>query len=90
MPRHDAERGPSGGPVHNPHQGDQLDQEDLALQRNSVRDLLDSFAGIEIAGGCDDCDAHQTIERLDIGVYVNHVHHDDTCPWWIRYQAATT
>jgi hypothetical protein len=65
------------------------DLEDLALQRNPVHDLLDSFVGLEVDGGCDDCDAYQTIERIDVGVYVNHVFHDDTCPWWIRHQAAT-
>jgi hypothetical protein len=63
---------------------------ELALQRNPVRDLLDSFIGLQVDGGCPDCNAYQTIERLAVGVYVNHIHHDDTCPWWQQYQAATT
>jgi hypothetical protein len=70
--------------------GDQLDQKSgLAEQRNPVHDLLDSFIGLQVDGGCDDCTAYQTIERLSHGVYINRIHHDDTCPWWIRYQAAT-
>jgi hypothetical protein len=59
------------------------------VSANPVHELLDSFIGLEVDGGCDDCPAYQTIERLADGVYINHIHHDDTCPWWIRYQAAT-
>ncbi len=33
-----------------------------------------------IAGGCDDCDAYQTMTKQD-GIYHVTVHHDDTCPW---------
>jgi hypothetical protein len=65
-------------------------QDNQSGQSNPVRELLDSLVGIEVDGGCDDCPAYQTIERVDVGVYVNRVFHDDTCPWWIRYQATTT
>ncbi len=34
-----------------------------------------------IAGGCDDCDAYQTMTKRDDGVFRVTVHHDDTCPW---------
>jgi hypothetical protein len=76
-----------------PHRKDQAG-EDRSGQvghesANPVHELLDSLAGIEVDGGCDDCNAYQTIERVDIGCYVNHVFQDNTCPWWIRHQAAT-
>lgn len=65
-------------------------QDNQSEQSNPVRELLDSLVGLKVDGGCDDCPAYQTIERVDVGVYVNRVFHDDTCPWWIRYQAATS
>ena len=37
-------------------------------------------AGEQIPGGCDTCDAFQTIETLTPGVHVIHVNHDDWCP----------
>jgi hypothetical protein len=77
--------GPQGTPCTPPNE---LDLE-LAPQRNPVHELLDSLVGIEVDGGCPDCLAYQTIERVAGGVYVNRIFHDDTCPWWIRYQAAT-
>jgi hypothetical protein len=75
---------PSTSPT-NPTAPDQRSHKDF----NQVRELLDSLAGIEVDGGCDDCPAYQTIERVDVGDYVNRIFHDDTCPWWQRYQAAT-
>ncbi len=39
-----------------------------------------------ISGGCDDCDAYQTVEPSGPGVYVLTVHHDPSCPY---YRGAT-
>ena len=41
---------------------------------------LDALAGRRIPGGCDDCDAFQTM-TLTEGVYMLTVHHDESCPW---------
>ena len=42
-------------------------------------------AGRRLPGGCEDCDAYQTLARHPDdargGVYVLTVHHDETCPW---------
>jgi hypothetical protein len=46
----------------------------------SPRSALDAMTGHRIPGGCDDCDAYQTVTHADAGVYVLTVHHDDTCP----------
>jgi hypothetical protein len=58
-----------------------------------IAEMIAPFIGKQIPGGCDYCDAYQTIEPIpgfeDTGAWLNHIHHDDTCPWWIRHQAAT-
>lgn len=35
---------------------------------------------LRVPGGCDDCDAYQTV-TVDRGVACITVHHDETCPW---------
>jgi len=35
-----------------------------------------------VSGGCDACEAYQTITEDSPGVYVLTVHHDDRCPAW--------
>lgn len=47
-----------------------------------IRDALVALDGAHIPGGCDDCDAYQTLETDASGVTVLTVHHDDSCPWW--------
>jgi hypothetical protein len=83
----DNERGPG---TDHPRDLEQSQLDAGIRKGNPVQELLDSLVGIAVDGGCDDCPAYQTIERVDVGCYVNRVFHDDTCPWWIRYQAATT
>ena len=47
--------------------------------------LLDTIAAMigdqRIAGGCDDCDAYQTMSQTEPGVYSVTVSHDESCPW---------
>ncbi|MGI8578525.1 MAG: hypothetical protein ACR2KG_11590 [Nocardioidaceae bacterium] len=33
-----------------------------------------------VPGGCDDCDAYQTLTKQH-GIFHITTHHDDTCPW---------
>ena len=42
--------------------------------------MFAALANQRIAGGCDDCDAFQTM-KTEEGVHFIRVHHDDTCPW---------
>lgn len=60
---------------------------------NDVTHMLDGFIGQQIPGGCEHCDAYQTIERWpDIpagdgaGAFQLHVFHDDGCPTLQRHQ----
>jgi hypothetical protein len=43
-------------------------------------------SGARIPGGCDDCNAEQTIQRFAAGVYRLVVEHDQSCPWFAAYQ----
>lgn len=46
---------------------------------------LDALAGGRLPGGCPDCDAWQTVERIDAEnghhFYRLTIAHDDGCPW---------
>ncbi len=46
--------------------------------------MLAAMAGRRLPGGCEDCDAYQTVTRHPDDawgrVFVLTVHHDDTCP----------
>jgi hypothetical protein len=64
-----------------------------------VSEMIAPFVGKQIPGGCEHCDAYQTVKRAgdhfaDVAginydlkdCWVVNVHHDDWCPWWIRHQ----
>lgn len=42
---------------------------------------LAALVGRRLPGGCDDCNAFQTVEQRDVHLFVMTVHHDDSCPW---------
>ena len=47
--------------------------------------MLEDLTGRRLPGGCDDCDAYQTVMRMPEdewgGVYILTVHHDAGCPF---------
>ena len=43
-------------------------------------DILSRIAHERIPGGCDSCDAYQTVGALSSEVLGLTVHHDDWCP----------
>lgn len=45
--------------------------------------VLEHLTGHRLPGGCDDCDAYQTVTQHGDGVYVLTVRHDETCPFYI-------
>ena len=53
---------------------------------SDIGDILQSLTGQHIPGGCDDCNAYQTVHSQH-GIYVINVCHDDTCPTWQQIQA---
>ena len=46
-----------------------------------LRDVLGPLEGARVYGGCDDCDAFQTVEPVMAGVWKITVHHDSWCRW---------
>lgn len=50
------------------------------------RSALDAMTDRRIPGGCDDCDAYQTVTDHGDGLYVLTIHHDKSCPY---YRGAT-
>lgn len=61
--------------------------------RDSARAVLHDIAqtGTRIDGGCDHCDAYQTVSADPAlpGVIKITVHHDDWCPWWTSRKEAS-
>lgn len=53
-----------------------------------TRQAFEHLADQRLPGGCDDCDAYQTVTRAGGGLYVLTVHHDHTCPWLNRDRGA--
>jgi hypothetical protein len=53
----------------------------------SVIQMLASMDGAEIPGGCETCEAYQTMSVDGYGIGHITVHHDDDCPLWQRIQA---
>ena len=41
-----------------------------------------ALAGREIPGGCDECDAYQTMHEVSEGVWSLTVHHEETCRFY--------
>ena len=54
-------------------------------RRPARRTVLDTIAASigdqRIPGGCDDCDAFQTLTKQSDSIFSVTVHHDATCPW---------
>ncbi|MGC4174278.1 hypothetical protein [Demequina sp.] len=50
--------------------------------------VFEALMGQRIPGGCEDCDAYQTVEVTAPGIYSLQVHHDATCPTYMAIVAA--
>lgn len=54
---------------------------------DAVGSLLESLTGERHPGGCDDCDAYQTVRPDETHmVWRMTVHHDDWCPFYLSLQ----
>ena len=60
----------------------------LSPAQSAMAQLLGPLDGARIAGGCDVCDAYQTVEPASPGVWLIHVHHDNDCPVLAAYEAS--
>ena len=57
---------------------------------DALRSMLGPLDGARIPGGCDECDAYQTVSPVEAGVWTVTVHHDDWCPMLRRHRARST
>ncbi len=48
---------------------------------SEIGGLFGNLEGQEIPGGCETCDAFQTVQVEESGVIHLVVHHDDWCPF---------
>lgn len=53
----------------------------LSDSQQRALETLGPLEGKKIPGGCDHCDAYQTVEPVTAGVWTMTVHHDDWCPF---------
>ena len=53
----------------------------LSPAQAAVARMLGPLEGARIPGGCDHCDAFQTVAPAAAGVWSLNVHHDDWCPF---------
>lgn len=53
----------------------------MTRKQNPAEAVLAALDGIRIDGGCEHCDAYQTIQANALpGLAILHVYHDDWCP----------
>lgn len=52
----------------------------LSPAQSDTARLLGPLEGARITGGCDHCDAYQTVSPVAAGVWSIAIHHDDWCP----------
>lgn len=58
----------------------------LSPAQTAVAQLLGPLDGARIPGGCEQCDAYQTVEPAGPGIWINTVHHDSWCPALVAYE----
>lgn len=63
----------------------------LSPAQDAVARVLGPLDGARLPGGCDDCDAFQTVDPGSVaGVWINRVHHDEWCPVLARIRAGSS
>jgi len=56
----------------------------LSRAQTEAANLFGPLDGKRIPGGCDSCDAYQSVVPKAAGMYVIQVHHDEWCPFLNR------
>jgi hypothetical protein len=51
-----------------------------------LRELTRRLRGRRVLGGCDECNAYQTMDEDAFGIFHIRVHHDDWCPFLARIE----
>lgn len=53
-----------------------------------IVNILGPLDGDQLPGGCDSCEAYETVEPSTAGVWKLVIHHDDACPVLARVRNA--
>jgi hypothetical protein len=63
----------------------------MTIPSDPIADMVRAYAGQQIPGGCDRCDAYQTVipDGLGPNAHLLRVHHDDWCPALAAHQGRT-
>jgi hypothetical protein len=61
---------------------------ELSPAQAAVARRLGPLEGSRIPGGCNSCDAYQTVAPVEAGVWTISVHHDDDCPVFAAHRNA--
>lgn len=56
----------------------------LSAAQTALANEMARLDGKRVPGGCDDCDAYQTVAPARAGAWLVRVHHDDWCPTLAR------
>jgi hypothetical protein len=59
------------------------------MSTDPLRELYAKLDGVDILGGCDHCDAYQTLEPVQDKIWKVTVHHDADCPRLAAYEGRT-
>jgi len=52
----------------------------LSEAQAAIASAFGPLEGARLEGGCGECNAYQTVEPFEAGVWTMTVHHDDWCP----------
>jgi hypothetical protein len=58
----------------------------LSPAQRRIAAILGPLDGREIPGGCDRCDAVQTVAAVVAGVWQVTIHHDPDCPALLQHE----
>jgi hypothetical protein len=56
----------------------------LSPTQDAIAQILGPLDGARVPGGCEVCNAYQTVQPDAPGVWMIRVHHDDWCPQLAR------
>lgn len=62
----------------------------LSDAQHRLASVLGPLDGAEVPGGCDTCNAFQTVAPVMAGAWQITTHHDDGCPVLAAHERTTT
>jgi hypothetical protein len=60
----------------------------LSPPQSRLADLFGPLDGTQVPGGCEHCNAYQTVTPIEAGAWRITVHHDSWCPFLATWEIA--